>query len=411
MDILIQTWDEIQASLCKTVNVDSRIDSRMVAIIGDKPSQRNSNAALFLSRLPHRVNADEGWMMAVRKAIHFIGEQEWNIISSVGLLGWDYVSYYASRCGFRLMLILPPESITKLAVSVEKWIVRLRLNPSKTTFLIPLVNEKLSKAERLHLRDRLVFHIADYHFPIAIRPNGFWEQMLQDASDTTHIDNCFRVDYPISAKLSWHNSIIQTNQSFNKDLNDMLIHWTRGTYAPWNDEVEADYFDALTEAITGNPRDGLATLQRIVHSGVLRGDGRMIRGGQPVVSFMEGDPAQIVRLIRYRPALRRWTFEPYGIALPRAILESLGARPVVYGSKEMYAELPPNDRPYYQFYGRNNEWIDEWEWRLVGDLDLSKISDYIRLIVPTEKEAQHLINTTSYCIVSLEKMFNGDITP
>ncbi|MDP8228456.1 MAG: hypothetical protein P9M15_03285 [Candidatus Electryoneaceae bacterium] len=403
MEILIQSWDEIQALWCKRIDADLRI----AAIIGDESYRMVPNAVLLLSQLPSRVNADEGWLRAVREAIHYVDEQGWNLVSSVGLFGWEYLSYYASRCGLPLLLILPPEPMTKLAMSIKKWTSDLRLNRSKTTFLIPIINDKRSKSERFHLRDRLMFQIADYRFPIAIRPNGFMEQMSQGAS---HIDNRFRVEYPKSAKLSWYNKIKQTHKSSSNVLKDMLIHWTRGTYAPWLGEVKADYFDALTDAKTGNPRDGLATLQRIFLSGVVRGDGRMIRGGQPVVSFMEGDPAKIVRLIRYRPALRRWTFEPYGIAFPRKILESLGVRPVVYGSKKLYNELPPDDRPFYQFCGLTNEWVDEWEWRLIGDLDMSNIRDKIMLIVPTEAEAKELDSAISCDVLSLEKVFYSDIT-
>ncbi len=255
------------------------------------------------------------------------------------------------------------------------------------------------------MRDKVAFVSAHRRFPISTRKDGFWQSVIKDAPG---IDNRFTVPYPR------HNNPSQTsikknvvNQKHRTGWEDMLIHWTRGVYGPWPGETRADYFEALTKYKSGNPRDAFATLEHILSTGVLRGEGKMIRGGTPVVSFTECNPCEILESVSYRNALGRWNYEPYGIAIRRSRLLEFGAQPVIYGDKNDFDQLNPVLKPFFQYKGqktktRRTDWMIEKEWRIIGDIDLESIRENVKVIVPLRKEAERLQEISTFKIVALE---------
>src|SRR5690606_5335027 len=81
-------------------------------------------------------------------------------------------------------------------------------------------------------------------------------------------------------------------------------------------------------------------------------------------------------------------FEPYGIAIAPGAAEPLSCRPVIYGSDELYEQLPPSERPFFQKAGSSvADWTPEAEWRVIGELRLTDIpSEEIRVIVYRQEE-------------------------
>ena len=101
------------------------------------------------------------------------------------------------------------------------------------------------------------------------------------------------------------------------------------------------YRQYLLSLFDDDPLSGhsaLETLIRILREGLIRAGSRLdsgkCGGSLLVFSFSEG----AVRVKEWNRALVRWTVEPYGIAVRRDILRSLGAKPVIYGSD---GELTP----------------------------------------------------------------------
>lgn len=379
-----------------------------LALAGIQPDRSVPRAVLMLSRQPRYTFAEAAWLSSVRRSIEFIREQGWTIIASSPGSGWEYVAWFAGRCGIRSIIILPPGRVNQMYHTCETLIIQLDLNLPETTFIMPLLIDKLSKPDRLHFRDRLAFYTAHHRFPVSIRKRGFWQSFLEDSPG---VDERFHVDYsgnvkPRRTQLPGRIS----NMRFNAGWDNMLIHWTRGVYGPWSGETTADYFNELTRCKSGNPRDGFATLRHIALTGVLRGDGRMVRGGVPVISFTERNPRETMESSSYRSALGRWNYEPYGIAINRDRLVEFGTRKVIYGNRNDYNLLNPALKPYYQYTGRRNRggatekvnWEKEREWRIIGDIDIESIKQDVMLIVPTREEAIGLRDVLDYEIAVLE---------
>jgi hypothetical protein len=146
-----------------------------------------------------------------------------------------------------------------------------------------------------------------------------------------------------------------------------LTHYTREADGAWPGESQYDYLNWLRNDASP-ARASFATLLRILRERRLRAAGRFIRGGTPVTCWTELPPDRVASLRGWRRGLRRWNFTPYGIAVPRATLETLGARPVRYDSDDAD---PFTQAPRSGSY----DWTAEREWRVVGDVDLSCLPD------------------------------------
>ncbi len=384
-----------------------------LAIIGGKPDAKGKRAMLALSRLPHNIPANEPWLTAVRAAVDYAGNKGCTIVSSFGLTGWSYISWYAARQNYPLWLVLPPGRIFNLVENADNIRRQLSAHNSGISFIQPVIENtdgkksRIPKAYQMQLRDRIAFHAAHIRFPIALRKGSFWIKLI---SDCAGIDNRFAVEYPKRHKLVWSalkHSGVDPELQIDKDL---LIHWTRGTFGPWYGENISDYFEALTIADRGNPRDAYNTLKRIVETGILRGSGEIFKGNKPALSFSSRHPSKILQLIRFRSTLGHWNFEPYGVGFPKNILQQFGGRQVIYGQKEAYKNLPEDLKPFFQFAGRktdnglkNADWKAESEWRLIGDLDFNHFRGQMVVFVPFKHEAEELRKTLNCRVIALEK--------
>ncbi len=376
-----------------------------LAVAGAEPDLSCRRVVLLLSRLPKRTRADDKWLASVREAVEWAGKQNYTVVSSVGLIGWEYITWYAARRKIPVWIVLPPDRLSGTLEKIQSIISRLELDEKSSTFLQPLSDDKLTKAHNMHLRDMVAFNLAHYRLPIALRKGSYWNDLAENADDINHQ---FETRYPGRPKPGWLHLREDCSNPIETEDIEYLIHWTRGVYGPWPGESEADYFTELLESESGNPRDGFNTLKQIISSGVLRGEGRMIRAGEPTISFTSSPPCYTLKNIRYRSALGHWNYEPYGIAIPRSILTDIGIRPVIYGKKDFYYELSDEDKPYFQFSGRNtsqieqkgdsntNNWISENEWRFSGDLDFRSFAKQICLLLPSRSEAQRMQSDTGY---------------
>jgi hypothetical protein len=77
----------------------------------------------------------------------------------------------------------------------------------------------------------------------------------------------------------------------------------------------------------------------------------------------------------FRPHRRRYDFEPWGLAIRQSTLAALGARPVIYGTEELWQNLQPTDQPFFQKISVDGNLNSpaEREWRLPHDLVLTQV--------------------------------------
>lgn len=169
---------------------------------------------------------------------------------------------------------------------------------------------------------------------------------------------------------------------------ETLQHWTRGDQQPWPDQQAGSEFDAL---LVGGPYPlgPLASLCRILVQQRLLGSGRLIRGGQRVVCLTEVGLREFRRRRTYRPQLRRWDFELYGLSIRKTAIQRMGGRPVHYLTPQR-PDPPPHLDPVWvvDCVGSHVDWSQEREWRVLGDIDLRRLpADEAVVFVPDHEAA------------------------
>ena len=85
------------------------------------------------------------------------------------------------------------------------------------------------------------------------------------------------------------------------------------------------------------------------------------------------------------------------------LLQSWGARPVIYGDEASWLRLDTAHRPYFQKRGTSDEAIDwrvEKEWRIAGDVDLSKVAaEKAVVFVPSQAEAEQIAQLSRWPVL------------
>ncbi|MCR9291785.1 MAG: hypothetical protein NXI32_03640 [bacterium] len=170
-----------------------------------------------------------------------------------------------------------------------------------------------------------------------------------------------------------------------------LTHCTRSSSGAGPDESEAVQRLRLWQAGREIEQHPLSSLERICRDGRILGSRRLMRSKLRCVSFSAVPLPQLLERRTYRSHLARWDWEPFGLLISRRALQALGAKPVIYGSEADFRQLSADQRPFYQPRGTKQDWTQELEWRVVGDVDLSALPrDSIRLFTETREQAQRL---------------------
>jgi|GEM_PF-404713 len=154
-----------------------------------------------------------------------------------------------------------------------------------------------------------------------------------------------------------------------------LCHWTRAALGQWPGETREEFLDKCILSSGDADRSAIATLLRILHESRLRASPEAIRGGHAVTAFTQVPLPQFRARRVFRPHRRRYDFEPWGLAIRQATLAALGARPVIYGTEELWQSLQPPDQPFFQKIAIDGSLNSpaEREWRLPRDLLLTEI--------------------------------------
>ena len=209
---------------------------------------------------------------------------------------------------------------------------------------------------------------------------------------------------PIGGKI---HSLIQFGRQV--DVTRFQIHWTRQRNGPWPGQSRTRFVDDLILGLKSNDHSRIASLCRIVSTGKLLADNRLSRDSSPVVSFADVAVNEVIDRRVYRSHLGRWDFEPCGIAIAKSVLQSMGARPVIYGDAETWTHLSETDRPFFQIArstsarGNTIDWTQENEYRVCGNVSLDKIAvDNAFLFVETLDEATKVAPLSRWPVVVLQ---------
>lgn len=358
--------------------------------------------AVFNSRKAKLTSPDAQWLAALRQALAdpALGTAT-GIASSCGTTTYDLLTAFARQGDRPLCLVLPfplDEMTTdqRLASLLADKGPELALTCQSAALQCP-------KADRLRCRDRLLAHLADIHLALEIRAGGNLQGILQErhasrpgrlivlqpaapgpqnagnfsllerfpAAETFQLQNPPKtapaVASPAPPRLC--GQALPTREYWSR----YLYHYTRACPGPWPGQSYRDYLLALlaNEPLCGH--SALETLVRMLREQRLRASSRITRGAQPVISWSARPPSEIAAMRRWNPALIRWTFEPYGIAISKNVLQALGAKPAIYARDGVFSRLPGHDRFRYQRHEPPTcAWKQEREWRLPGDLALDE---------------------------------------
>ncbi len=181
-----------------------------------------------------------------------------------------------------------------------------------------------------------------------------------------------------------------------------LSHCTRGTTGPRPLESEESFLKRCWVEGTEDSHP-LLTLGEILMDETIRCNDVLYRNSRKVVSFSQVPLPDLLGRRKFQLHLGRWDWEPYGIAIRRSVLESLGARPVIYGDDATFDSLSESDRAFFQPSQRRNgrdNWSDEQEWRVLGDVRVGKIKYNEALIfVAHRQEALALCKKVRWPVV------------
>ncbi|MFH1743387.1 MAG: hypothetical protein ABIH23_30650 [bacterium] len=357
--------------------------------VGARPFSTNW-VAILNSRQGRYPQQGEEWIGATLSAVRQATRQGKAVLTSLGLHTWEISLWAAGVYGARAAVVLPSyEEESFGGIAHEFNLQRDRL----TGFLFTTIHRPHQPKASWPDRDRLVITIADELWPISVRPGGNIERLIQQArSEGKPIVEHHRVAYepvrgssvqriPESDLATWTH---QTDWPY-------LTHWTHSFDGPWPGERKAEYYEDLCREGTGNPRSALNTLSRILTEGRIRGSSFRMPGNRRAVAFTELAPAMALQEMRYRKRFQRWSFEPYGIAMKREKLQTLGACSVVYdnspsGAKDLFVQGQRSGKA---------DWSGQREWRLPGDLDLTRFEPSEGLILVRNTEDKETVKEIS----------------
>jgi hypothetical protein len=362
-------------------------------------------AAFFNSRKPKVISPRAEWLQALRSLLPFMCAHHPGFASSLGTNTYDLVTVGAEQLGSRLLLMLP----TPLKDLGESKYSRMLDEASFSGLVMTCATEAVNcpKAMRLVCRDRLLAFISDLHCILELRPGGNLLKIIKKhQSEQSRLQWIYRPESCNAGKggnLEMMQGFPQPATSFSRtdlgipaascgkgkglqhslrvvdeseiEWQDYLYHYTRSCPGPWPNQSYRAYLLSLLHNEPLAEHTALAALVRILVEGCIRASSKIVRGDQAVVSWTSRPPPDLNAIRRWNPALIRWTFEPYGIAVKQKVLRRLGAKPAIYAPSAVYEELPREERFRFQLHDPPHcSWKNEREWRLPHDFELTRLT-------------------------------------
>ncbi|MEM8910321.1 MAG: hypothetical protein AAGC97_01035 [Planctomycetota bacterium] len=194
---------------------------------------------------------------------------------------------------------------------------------------------------------------------------------------------------------------------------EWLIHCTRSAAGPWPHQSSSSYLDdLLLSRGVAVGRRAIDCLVRIVRSGRLVAGMVTSQRADPVVCFAHVPLPELLARRAYRPHLKRWDYEPFGIAIHAEIARDIGLRPVTYVDSTQHGEDVPMHLRVAA--GRTYDWRREREWRHLGTLDLTALpTSGVAIFVPDQNslaqvESVNRLNWPTYVVDDGSAQFRAD---
>lgn len=321
------------------------------------------------------------WVRASIDAVDRLARDEHTLITSLGTAPWDLVLCRAAGVGARMHVIAPVGNDPR--ADQARILHEYALPPALVTWQELQSTRSVGRRKDVwRQRDEEAFAAADAVFPVCVKPGGRIDEMLRAHQEK--VDDRFRIAWqkPRPGPRAW--DCPQPWRAPAPWPAHALLHLTRACDGPWPGETMHSYWADVARSESRYPRDGLATLCRILEERCVRASKFRIRGGASTVSLTALDPSGTTSLFRWRSRYARYSFEPYAIAVARDAVLRVGGCPVRYDDGAQSAAADP----FRQGRGEDGRWEAEQEWRVQGALELSKLEpSELAALVATDEDA------------------------
>jgi hypothetical protein len=395
--------------------------------IGNKSMLELPAATILNSRKPRRLTPDDRWLLETKRLVRLAIEEGFAIVSSIGNIPYCTVSRLSKGSPTIIVCddVLPCMGSQKTAFEFLSTYHDL-FHFGFTIFLSSFSPGARPRSDvRSAERDHLVAALASLLLVAEVRDGGNMQEVLNVAAKRAvkivgyqrSSSNLPSFSGSTKRKTALSGASVSDGQAASPrpryrrcaglvaarsgrvrlfdlydPVNDLpwLIHYTRSCPGPWPGQSIAEYCQSLINGGKSSCHTPFDTLARILNEGLIRASNRLTRGSCAVVCFSECLPAKLHTFIKWRKGLSRWSFEPYGIAVPLDILANLGAKPVIYGSQEDFKQLTADSQHLFQVQcSSSDDWTSEKEWRVLGNFPLSRtILKEMVVIVRTQDQAE-----------------------
>ncbi|MBD3166631.1 hypothetical protein GF324_08530 [bacterium] len=373
--------------------------------IGDPGVLTRPTLLILNSRQNRYPVGDEPWVRQTIAAVQWAAQRDMAVLSSLGMITWELITWASAEAFGDVVVVvgLPPNLGRRASVDWHERIFSDFNLIDQHTCLIPYL-ESAKPKESWAARDQWLFAHADRIAPVSVRPNGSLAELMDREPFRHRISETFRVPY--DPRPPSFPSIPEPDEVHEvlRDLEwDHVVHWTRANAGPWPGETPASFYEALARSRGAYPRDAEATLARILTEQRIRATGWRMPLGRAMTSFSALHPADMMPLMVRQRRFVRMSYEPYGIAIRREVLETIGGQPVRYGPPAEQKTLPAVERLFFQSGKPGGyDWSVEQEWRVKGEVPLDALNPEEALVlVPTLECAKRIREWTSLPVRSL----------
>ncbi len=425
--------------------VDNWLGSRFFFMHASQLARTTQVTSIVSSQLGRYGRGLPQWPRLIESALRYAKRDNSRLLLCPGTTLAESVEQYCLTTGVPSLKAVWNEKFTFAqwfsSLITKDTLVANRMAAHDHIFISPATRERCQALRETPLQDRVAIGLADRVFSFKIRPGGNLEKLVE----ARLIENCFPSgtlfvalehslcpgDPKSSARwlsrgavgwilqddrhyqnsnmarcrsaagaLPWPHQISSPLPAIWRELKEQdswpyLVHCTRGLSGPLPDESIESFRNRLWTSGDSIDEQPLETLARICREQRLRATSTLTRTDARCVSFSSVPLLPLLRRRKFQSHLKRWDWEPYGLAIRRDALRAMGAQPVIYGGQSDFAELDRELQPFFQPAQRENpsteSWAAECEWRIIDDVRLSNLPPASVLVfVRTRSEAQQL---------------------
>ncbi len=195
---------------------------------------------------------------------------------------------------------------------------------------------------------------------------------------------------------------------------EYLVHCTRGRDGRYPNQSEQAYASEMLMLEGDIQSEPIETLRQILSARRIIATRFLKRSDVASVSFSAVPLLELLRRRHYRSHLKRWDWEPFGIAIRKqTLIDRFQAAQVQYRSEDDYANLSSDLRWLFQPRSslRNDlDWSAEQEWRCPGDVRLARLGPLDGFVfVPDVSSAKWIAKNSPFpvAIVNQEQSVGG----